>query len=288
MKTAVCLLVLVAVAGVANAQYASVMEAVQKIPEVSTIAKRVGAAGALTKTLSDPNWVGTVFIPTNAALERISSLLGMDLFEMVSDPAQMEEVLGSSVVPGVILDSTTVKEGQKLKAQSGETLTVSFKNPAAVKLEAGGKTIYIQSAPVSTADVAAGKASLWLMSAPVLNKEYQSMLDSLQGETPAPAAPSTKSAKPAAAATPVAAAAKPAATPAIAVDAAADVMPVTDKAADAVATSATPAADASADAATPAAAAPAAATPAPTKSSAGTASLAAAVLAVPALMALLL
>jgi hypothetical protein len=52
--------------GVANAQYASVLEAVQKMPELSTIAKRVGDAGGLTKTLSDPKWVGTVFIPTNA------------------------------------------------------------------------------------------------------------------------------------------------------------------------------------------------------------------------------
>jgi hypothetical protein len=51
----------------------------------------------------------------------------MDLFDLVSDPAQVEEVLGSSVVPGVALDSATVKEGQKLKAQSGETLTISFK-----------------------------------------------------------------------------------------------------------------------------------------------------------------
>jgi hypothetical protein len=61
------------------------------------------------------------------ALQRISTLLGMDLFDLVSDPSQVEEVLGSSVVPGVALDSATIKEGQKLKAQSGETLTLSFK-----------------------------------------------------------------------------------------------------------------------------------------------------------------
>lgn len=290
MKTAVCLFVMLAVAGVANAQYASVLEAVQKMPELSTIAKRVGDAGGLTKTLSDPKWVGTVFIPTNAALERISTLLGMDLFDLVSDPAQVEEVLGSSVVPGVALDSATVKEGQKLKAQSGETLTISFKNPSGIKLEAGGKTIFINSAPVATADMAAGKASLWLMGAPVLSEQYQSMLDSLQSSATGAAAetvPSTKSAKPAAA--PAAADAKPAAKPtATAVDAAADAMPVSDKAAAAVADADTAAPAAAAVAATPAAATPAAATPAPKQSSAGSAGLAAAVLAVPALMALLL
>lgn len=163
-------------------------------------------------------------------------------------------------------------------------------SPSGVKLEAGGKTIFVNAAPVDTADLSAGKASLWLMGAPVLSEQYQSMLDSLQSSTTGAAAepvPSTKSAKPAAV---PADATKTAAKPAVAADPAADTVPVSDKAAAAVADKATPAAAPAAAtpaAATPAAATPAAGTPPPKTSSAGSAGLAAAVLAVPALMALL-
>lgn len=75
-------------AGVANAQYASVLEAVQKMPELSTIAKRVGDAGGLTKTLSDPKWVGTVFIPTNAVSTHCAGTASMAQTRHTAKPFQ--------------------------------------------------------------------------------------------------------------------------------------------------------------------------------------------------------
>jgi hypothetical protein len=52
-------------AGVSHAQYATLSEAVQKIPDLSDLAKHT-KGNPFEKSLNDPAFVGTVFAPTNA------------------------------------------------------------------------------------------------------------------------------------------------------------------------------------------------------------------------------
>ena len=52
-------------AGLTHAQYATLSEAVQKVPELSDLAKHT-KGNAFEKSLNDPNFVGTIFAPTNA------------------------------------------------------------------------------------------------------------------------------------------------------------------------------------------------------------------------------
>jgi len=177
MKSTVCLLVVLAILGLAHAQYATLSEAVQKVPELSDLARHT-KGNAFEKSLNDPNFVGTIFAPTNAALKKVSEAIGMDIFELASDPEQIEGVLDAALVPGKAWSWKDIKECQKLTAKGGNVLQASWVNPQKVKLEAAGAqpTLYINGIAVTQPDITAGKAAVFLMSTPIVPKDYEDML----------------------------------------------------------------------------------------------------------------
>ena len=50
----------------------------------------------------------------------------MDIFELASDPEQIEGVLDASLVPGKAWSWKDIKECQKLTAKGGNVLTASW------------------------------------------------------------------------------------------------------------------------------------------------------------------
>jgi len=154
-------------AGYAHAQYANLADALQKIPELSMLRDKAKGNPLLGKSFKY-----TVFAPTNAALQKVTDLIGMNPFDMASDDKQVEEFLLHTVALGRWL-SSSLTDGQTIKTLSGDKITVSYKGDGAQK------TLYLNGKEVTKADITAGDTVVYLMAAPILPQEYEEMLASL-------------------------------------------------------------------------------------------------------------
>ncbi len=108
-------------------------------PQFSTLLSLVKKAG-LAGTLSKPG-AYTVFAPTNAAFAKVPKAT---LNALAKNPAQLKRVLLYHVVAG------KVTAAQVVKLRSAKTLA----GPT-VRIRVSGKTVRINSAKVTKADVAA-------------------------------------------------------------------------------------------------------------------------------------
>lgn len=87
------------------------------------------AASDLAAAFSDPNYVGTVFLPPNSALSAVSARVGGDFTSLItSDPDTASQVFSYAIVPGLALTTTAgLKDGMTLATKSGDTLAVTVK-----------------------------------------------------------------------------------------------------------------------------------------------------------------
>jgi hypothetical protein len=60
------------------------------------------------------------------ALKRVSEAVGMDIFELASDPEQIEAVLNAALVQGKAFNWKDLKECQKMTTKGGNVLTASW------------------------------------------------------------------------------------------------------------------------------------------------------------------
>lgn len=107
--------------------YPSVTAAVRALPELSTLSDNL-AATDLAAAFSDPNYVGTVFLPPNSALSAVAAKVGGDFTSLItSDPDTASQVFAYAVVPGLALTAAQLKDGMNLATKSGEPLAITVK-----------------------------------------------------------------------------------------------------------------------------------------------------------------
>jgi uncharacterized surface protein with fasciclin (FAS1) repeats len=205
--TAVALL---ALAGVAHAQYKTVTDAVKALPETSLLGKSVANFSKLATTFDDPDFSGTVFAPTDAAMDELAQATGGGDIGSVAEsmPEVVEQVLNYHVVPSKAIKAAALKNGDRLTTTEGGKLNVTT----------AGATTWINDAEVAKANVAAGKAQVHVIDKVLLPPDVAELLGlNSTGPTPAQIAAAkaagangTVKAKAAAAADAVKAAAAPA------------------------------------------------------------------------------
>ncbi|WIA41281.1 hypothetical protein OEZ86_004885 [Tetradesmus obliquus] len=162
-----------ALLGVAYAQtFASVQDAVAGLPELSMLNQNTNAI-ALADKLRDPNFVGTLFAPTNAALKPMEEAVGGDLTSLLGDPEQVNDVFSTAVIPTQVLTLADLKDGMSLPTLNGNIVKVTIKQTAS------GPAYYINKARITRGNIKAGKAIIHEMSSIVVPPEYQDMLDAL-------------------------------------------------------------------------------------------------------------
>ncbi|KAF6255824.1 hypothetical protein COO60DRAFT_1641250 [Scenedesmus sp. NREL 46B-D3] len=116
-----------ALLGVAQAQnFASVQDAVAGLPELSMLNQNTDAI-PLANKLRDPEFVGTLFAPTNSALQPLEEAVGGDLTSLLGDPEQVNDVFSTAVIPDQALTLADLKEGMSLNTLNGNTVEVSVK-----------------------------------------------------------------------------------------------------------------------------------------------------------------
>ncbi|KAF8056829.1 hypothetical protein HT031_006172 [Scenedesmus sp. PABB004] len=275
MKAPALALALLALLGaVAGQGFPSVQDAVASLPELSMLNQNT-ASIPLADKLRDAGFVGTVFAPTDAALQPLADAVGGDLTSALGDPAQVNDVFSTSVIPGAALRLADLKDGQTLTTLNGNTVTVKVVNAA------GGPAYFINSARIAAGNIAAGKAVIHEMSSLVVPPEYQDMLDTLAPASGAAAPTLDRAGDALPAATPAAAPAPAAATPSTPANTAATP-------ADTAALASGSSSGSSGGGSSVAVEEPTARVLAATGNSAGGAAVGAALLAVPALLAVLL
>lgn len=274
MKSAsFAMLLVLAAYGITSAAaepYATVADAIKALPQTTNLAARISTS-ALASTVSDPNLVATVFAPNNAAMAALQKTLSD--FDADGDNSDLlNAALNYHVVPGAALTSDMLTNGMVLKTSQGESLKVVLKEGNV--FIAGSQTYPAQ---VVSPNILAGKSVVHLINGVLLPTDSADLINAINDGAPAPAVePVTPTPAATPAATPTA---TPAATPVPAPVDTPMVAPVETPAA-------TPAPIAEVDAP--------AATPAPTadaaKATSGAAgvSVAAAIVALPALLALVL
>lgn len=124
------------------AEPATVVEAAQANPELSTLVEALTAAG-LVETLSGPGPY-TVFAPTNAAFEALPPGTLDDLLKP-ANKQQLADLLSYHVAEGEVL-AADLTDGQKIPSLQGEDLTIGV----------DGSTVTVNGVPVETADVTTG------------------------------------------------------------------------------------------------------------------------------------
>lgn len=164
MKTvAVACLFLAALAAVQGrvlqqTTYKSVGEALQKTPDLSTLAAAIKASG-----IAVPDGPITIFAPTNKALasddvKKATGLTAAQLLEPANKKA-LVAVLQYHIVPGVAAQSKDLKNGQEVKTALAGAKPLSVKlDGKKVEILADGNKGQRESADVKVADVVAGKA----------------------------------------------------------------------------------------------------------------------------------
>lgn len=173
MRTQTLCLAILALVGCAYAEtFSSVQQAVADLPELSMLNKNTDAI-ALADKLRDPNFVGTLFAPTDAALQPLEEAVGGDLTSLLGDPDQVNDVFSTAVIPGKVLTLADLKDGMKLTTLNGNQVTVK------VAQTAKGPAYFINKARITDGNIVAGKAIIHEMNSIVVPQEYQDMLDAL-------------------------------------------------------------------------------------------------------------
>jgi uncharacterized surface protein with fasciclin (FAS1) repeats len=177
-RVALALVASLALAGVAHAQYKTVTDAVKALPETSLLGKSVANFSKLATTFDDPDFTGTVFAPTDAAMDELAQATGGGDIGSVAEsmPEVVEQVLNYHVVPGKALKAAQLKEGQRLTTTEGGKLNVTV----------AGATTWVNDAEVSKANVAAGKAQVHVIDKVLLPPDVAELLGlNSTGPTPA-------------------------------------------------------------------------------------------------------
>jgi uncharacterized surface protein with fasciclin (FAS1) repeats len=169
---------LLALAGVAHAQYKTVTDAVKAMNETSLLGSSVANFSALAATFDDPNFSGTVFAPTDAAMDELAQATGGGDIGSVAEsmPEVVEQVLNYHVVPTKALKAAQLKNGDRLSTTEGGKLNVTV----------AGATTWVNDAEVSKANVAAGKAQVHVIDKVLLPPDVAELLGlNSTGPTPA-------------------------------------------------------------------------------------------------------
>jgi uncharacterized surface protein with fasciclin (FAS1) repeats len=163
----------------AHAQtYKTVTEAVKAMPQTSLLGSSVANFSKLATTFDDPDFAGTVFAPTDAAMDELAQATGGGDIASVAEsmPEVVEQVLNYHVVPGKALKAAALKNGDRLTTTEGGKLNVTT----------AGATTWLNDAEVSKANVAAGKAQVHVIDKVLLPPDVAELLGlNSTGPTPA-------------------------------------------------------------------------------------------------------
>lgn len=112
--TALVVVAALAFAGCAAAidtNYTSIVDALMNQTEVSTIAGSLGLVPGINKTLSNPNWTGTVFAPVNAAVASLNETATAAGASVGSDNETLANILNYHVLPKEVLTGQAAAAG---------------------------------------------------------------------------------------------------------------------------------------------------------------------------------
>jgi uncharacterized surface protein with fasciclin (FAS1) repeats len=177
-RVLLALVAALAFAGVAHAQYKTVTDAVKAMPETALLGASVANFSKLAKTFNDPDFVGTVFAPTDAAMDELAQATGGGDIGSVAEsmPEVVEQVLNYHVVPDKALKAAQLANGQRLATREGGKLNVTV----------AGATAWVNDAEVSKANVGAGKAQVHVIDKVLLPPDVAELLGiNVTGPTPA-------------------------------------------------------------------------------------------------------
>eukprot|EP00877_Chromochloris_zofingiensis_P011043 jgi/Chrzof1/6192/Cz17g15010.t1 len=166
------------------ADFATPSEAVKSLPELSQLAAALDGLPLAAK-LDSPSFIGTIFAPTDDALNSIASQTGFgvtDTTNGVINTTTLDDVLSYNVVPGQALTTADFTNGMKLKNMKGETLVVAVRGSSAARMALAGDAtamIMINNATIVKGDIAAGKAIIHEVDMILLPRTYQAVLDSI-------------------------------------------------------------------------------------------------------------
>ena len=112
---------------------ANAFEVASDVGELSMLVEAVlGAARPeLYEALASPEFMNTVFAPTNQAFEKVAEGLGVSMETFMSLPAPiLADILFMHIVPNFSAFTSELEEGQTLKTSSpsGLTITVHFED----------------------------------------------------------------------------------------------------------------------------------------------------------------
>ncbi|CAK0751385.1 hypothetical protein CVIRNUC_002064 [Coccomyxa viridis] len=159
----------------------TVTQTAQGNPDLSTLVSALQKSG-LAVGLNDPNFVGTVFAPTNAAFTALEANLGYTPAQLLADPI-LTPILKYHVVPDVAAQASSLTDNQTLTTMlPGQNLTVYVKGPGRIVI-----TGVQNSANVTQPDIRADKAIIHVVDTVLLASKDSLNANAVDLSAPAPA-----------------------------------------------------------------------------------------------------
>lgn len=137
-----------------KAKCSSVAQLLKKTKNLSTMTKFTKAVPYIQTTLSNSSWVGTVFMPSDAAIKSFAKANNVTTAQMIGNMDILAMVIQNHLVAGLKLSAKLLKKQKKpLSTFLYQNITVSYKSGKVSLKPAGGV-----AARISKFDLAACKA----------------------------------------------------------------------------------------------------------------------------------